>query len=604
MSEAPSTGSLRLKRYWPVLLIWALGFPISGALSWRLSRQAVEQDRRRLERTANLVMDGLNSRLQTTDLILRSGEDFFGSQETITAGAFRDWCMKYGWSITAPWISGVSLWTNSNAGKWRESIPADPAQWSDQQAKAFVGRATAAEAEFDFAFGYCSDITNSWITTLSGKMSRRWKASPSPGEIWTELSTAVTYNTPQTTTRQKMIQRTNGKATSTAVLGVPVFEPGHGDLKEAFLRKLPGGDTSSFNFNLCRGMLLAAIDYDRLETAVLSPDGEKVGLEMFASDPPQKEQWLDAGNDSPRAVDSKFKPYLASTFPWKLYNRRFSLYVYTLPTFERTPRSMSLVTAAAGSGMTLLAGALLGVTIRARGRQERMTQQIKEARDALTVAQRERERLSHNLHDNAIQTLYAIQLRLSRVASSAQTDQARAAELAQVRNQLDEVIAEVRAFILAEERKGEPIELCSVLEGITNRAQAGTTAKLQLECQSSASSQLSGSQSVQLANIAREAVSNSLRHGKPQSVLVRLQPNAAGISLEIVDDGSGFDARSPGRTGLGLTTMAARARDIGAVFQIESEPGQGTKISVKLDTRANEAAASVKSSKLVKTETR
>src|SRR5205085_6251477 len=105
----------------------------------------------------------------------------------------------------------------------------------------------------------------------------------------------------------------------------------------------------------------------------------------------------------------------SDTVLWKMYSLRWAVFSYTLPLFEEaSPRRVASLTVLAGVGMTLLASALVGVAMRARYRQEQMTADVIEARDALAAAEKERERLGHDLHDGAIQTLYAVQLNLGR----------------------------------------------------------------------------------------------------------------------------------------------------------------------------------------------
>ena len=100
------TRSYSLLRDWPAWLTLVVGLAASGGLGLRLHRQAVELDRLRLQRIAEVVLDRLRTKVQTTDLILRQAQDYFGSQENITENMFREWCRKYGWSATAPWMHG------------------------------------------------------------------------------------------------------------------------------------------------------------------------------------------------------------------------------------------------------------------------------------------------------------------------------------------------------------------------------------------------------------------------------------------------------------------------------------------------------------------
>jgi hypothetical protein len=78
------------RRYAPAWLTLVLGLTVSAGLGLRLHRQAVELDRLRLQRIAEVVLDRLQTKLQTTDLIMRHAQDYFGSQEGITDGMFQE----------------------------------------------------------------------------------------------------------------------------------------------------------------------------------------------------------------------------------------------------------------------------------------------------------------------------------------------------------------------------------------------------------------------------------------------------------------------------------------------------------------------------------
>jgi signal transduction histidine kinase len=83
-----------------------------------------------------------------------------------------------------------------------------------------------------------------------------------------------------------------------------------------------------------------------------------------------------------------------------------------------------------------------------------------------------------------------------------------------------------------------------------------------------------------LLNIAREALSNSMRHAHASRRWVRLSLTDGAIRLVIGDDGVGFIPRRRRRTGHGLSNMAARAKQILATFMLDSAPGHGTAITV------------------------
>jgi signal transduction histidine kinase len=87
-----------------------------------------------------------------------------------------------------------------------------------------------------------------------------------------------------------------------------------------------------------------------------------------------------------------------------------------------------------------------------------------------------------------------------------------------------------------------------------------------------------------LLRILHEALTNAIRHGSAQRVLVRLTNGRDGPCLRIADDGSGFDvaaAVSAGK-GLGLMSMGERAEMLGGGLNIVSSPGTGTVVEVGL----------------------
>jgi signal transduction histidine kinase len=85
-----------------------------------------------------------------------------------------------------------------------------------------------------------------------------------------------------------------------------------------------------------------------------------------------------------------------------------------------------------------------------------------------------------------------------------------------------------------------------------------------------------------LMRIAREAVSNAVRHGKAERVWVRLSRNDGERRLTVEDDGSGFDvdAMMAAGSGYGLTSMRDRARGLPGALRVESQTGKGSVVTV------------------------
>lgn len=86
-----------------------------------------------------------------------------------------------------------------------------------------------------------------------------------------------------------------------------------------------------------------------------------------------------------------------------------------------------------------------------------------------------------------------------------------------------------------------------------------------------------------LLRIGQEAVANAVRHGSATRITVELRYAPEAVSLCVSDDGSGFRSEVAGGSGhFGLQDMQERARSMGCQLQIDSQPGQGTRIRVQV----------------------
>jgi signal transduction histidine kinase len=80
-----------------------------------------------------------------------------------------------------------------------------------------------------------------------------------------------------------------------------------------------------------------------------------------------------------------------------------------------------------------------------------------------------------------------------------------------------------------------------------------------------------------LYRIAQEALHNVVKHARASTVRVRLSSSADHLTLEIGDDGVGFDPAGEFPGHLGLRSMRERMAGLGGSLTIESTPGQGTR---------------------------
>ncbi len=194
----------------------------------------------------------------------------------------------------------------------------------------------------------------------------------------------------------------------------------------------------------------------------------------------------------------------------------------------------------------------------------------------------ERARLGRDLHDGIIQSLYAAGMGLASVRNLLPPGQAEAnARLEQTRASLNETIRDVRNFISGLEPEALKQQgFTHAVAALLDFLQSIRPTRTAVDIDESVAARLTLSQRVHALQIAREAVSNSIRHGEARHVQVSLQAIGAAAEFEICDDGKGFDPATRNTTGHGLDNFARRARELGAEFLIDSAPGKGTRIKL------------------------
>ncbi|MEW5990578.1 MAG: GAF domain-containing sensor histidine kinase [Chloroflexota bacterium] len=207
----------------------------------------------------------------------------------------------------------------------------------------------------------------------------------------------------------------------------------------------------------------------------------------------------------------------------------------------------------------------------------------------------ERIRIGRDLHDGIIQGIYAVALSLEDVPELMSEDPAEAnARVDRAIDRLNTAIGDIRTFITGLGADASTVSIGSRLAGLADELLLSSGARMALDLDladvAEIDARLAPEAGIQLIQIAREALSNAIRHsGAPRARLsLRAQDAAAVLSVE--DNGSGFDAASPARSGhLGLANMRDRASSVGGAVEVSSHIGGGTRIIVRLPLASPEA---------------
>jgi len=212
---------------------------------------------------------------------------------------------------------------------------------------------------------------------------------------------------------------------------------------------------------------------------------------------------------------------------------------------------------------------------------EQANRDLSDSQERLLMLLNERERLMQDLHDGCMQSIYAVGLTLEDCRGMIHEDAGLAAEkIAQAQASLNLVIQELRAFISGQ--KGVvAVDLASEIARIVNSLGENAPA-FKLDINAKAATSLDAERSQQLLQIAREAVSNILRHANASHGRISLQRRGRTVRMEVQDDGSGFDTTAIKGTGLGLHHIAARAQKLGGRMRLSSKPASGSSIVVEI----------------------
>ena len=257
-----------------------------------------------------------------------------------------------------------------------------------------------------------------------------------------------------------------------------------------------------------------------------------------------------------------------------MYNQRWSIVFYPTAEFERrSPRRIAWIALGAGLTSTLCLVGLVWLESKRRLAAEGYARQIHEAREVIAALSRERERVSRDLHDGVLQSLYALGLGLRKLQRAIRTDPVLAEKRCEQNlDALELAMAELRRHLgKTGTDPNRELDLGRALHHLAEVMNRQGTVPVQLEVEPGLSSRPQPRTVVQMLQIAREAIANAQRHSGAGLIRLGLRNHNGGLLMTIADDGRGLVPGQP--VGHGLKNMAARAVEIGG--NIESSPRRG-----------------------------
>lgn len=475
---------------------------------------------------------------------------------------------------------------------------------------------------FDLALNYIGMIEVAYLVHVQGNLNERWAKRipahwrsewvsqpgiselvlyverPEPGleivpELWTgfaedgeAIAAAYRSAAPKTTgavpTATNLTKVINGFRMYVAAYGRDIET----HMNEV-LKSVPNtiDRRPAWRGNALMGEVFGTISAEPFLQSALAGTSTEVDFEWFAGTPSATNRLNHAGSP----VYSLTPTYAQGlhtnlVVPW--YGQKWTVSFYPTKAFYRhSERGRAWMVVGAGTALSVALALLVLVQGLGRAHAEELASELAESRELLQAASEDRARLSRELHDDTIQSLYAIGLTLGRTRKEAGNRIVVNERLLEAGNQLDRAITSLRQYLLADahtEPREAPRSLSEALHELVQRWQLTRTADFRLQADPKTGSDLGPLTVSEVLLIAQEAVSNALRHGQARNVSLWLRTSGVRLRLEVADDGSGFNPRASERPGHGLANMRERTIGLGGEFWLDSHPGGPTTVIVEI----------------------
>lgn len=208
---------------------------------------------------------------------------------------------------------------------------------------------------------------------------------------------------------------------------------------------------------------------------------------------------------------------------------------------------------------------------------------VKALRQLNETLEEEIKRIAYAVHDEAGQLLVAVHLALAEVSRELpKTQQHRLGRIEQLLDQVEKQLRryshELRPTVLDD--LGLIPAIRFLAEGVSKRT------NIPIQIKTTFAGRLPGAVEIALYRLVQEALTNATKHAKARRVSIQVRRIGRVLCCTIQDDGTGFDVRAVqsdrGRRGLGLIGMQERLTAIGGSFSIDSAPGHGTRLLIRV----------------------
>ncbi len=200
-----------------------------------------------------------------------------------------------------------------------------------------------------------------------------------------------------------------------------------------------------------------------------------------------------------------------------------------------------------------------------------------------TSQEKERERIAKDLHDEVGAMLSAVKMSIHLAERRLKAQGVADEGLSESRGLIESVIGGVRQ--ISHDLMPPSLEKLGLVPALREFfRKMGKASGLEFKFSAPDSvPRMPPSLELGLYRIVQESVNNALKHGDASAIECKLSLNEKELEMTVGDNGKGFDlSEARNRGGLGLKSLTSRAEAIGGKLKIDSAPGKGTMIGIKI----------------------
>jgi signal transduction histidine kinase len=301
----------------------------------------------------------------------------------------------------------------------------------------------------------------------------------------------------------------------------------------------------------------------------------------------QDHDWIEAGER--RTAYYSFLPPGAYTFRVVAANsdgvwneEGASLRITVVPPFYRTWWFLAL------AALSLITAVWFAYCARIAQLRRRHAEQEAFARQLIASQERERKRIAAELHDSLGQNLLLIKNRALLGTFKASAEEEAKAQFTELSDSVGQAIEEVReiAYNLRPYHL-DRLGLTPTIEAMIEKVAAASGVEFRTEIPPLAGL-LTPEAEISLYRVLQECVNNIARHAQATTASVTIERETHHLTITVIDNGRGFTPgetrqRAPRQGGFGLIGISERVRLLNGSHTIESAPGGGTAVRIKLN---------------------